>query len=100
MGFRFHKMLLQVTWVGVLLSVTTSASAVLSYPSALPNCQNSTCGGVEIPYPFGMNQGCYLDESFSITCDNSTSKPMYGNVIVKNISIEEHNIEILAYIAC
>uniref|UniRef100_A0A7N2LD40 Uncharacterized protein n=1 Tax=Quercus lobata TaxID=97700 RepID=A0A7N2LD40_QUELO len=98
MGFRFHKMLLQVTWVGVLLSVTTSASAVLSYPSALPNCQNS-CGGVEIPYPFGMNQGCYLDESFSITCDNSTSKPMYGNVIVKNISIEEHNIEILAYTA-
>ncbi|KAL0007376.1 hypothetical protein SO802_008878 [Lithocarpus litseifolius] len=98
MGFRFHKLLLQVTWVGVLLSVTTSASAVLSHPLALPNCQNS-CGGVEIPYPFGMNQRCYLDESFSITCDNSTSQPMYGNVIVKNISIEDHNIEILAYTA-
>ena len=95
MGFRFHKMLLQVTWVGVLLSVTTSASAVLSYPSALPNCQNN-CGGVEIPYPFGMNQGCYLDESFSITCDNLTSQPMYGDAIVKNISIEDHSIEILA----
>ena len=83
MGFRFHKMLLQVTWVGVLLSVTTSASAVLSYPSALPNCQNSTCGGVEIPYPFGMNQECYLDESFLITCDSLTSQPMYGDAIVK-----------------
>ncbi|XP_075646905.1 wall-associated receptor kinase 1-like [Castanea sativa] len=97
MGFQFHKMLLQVTWVAVLLSLTTSASAVL-YPSALPNCQNS-CGGVEIPYPFGMNEGCYLDESFSITCDNSTSQPTYGDVIVKNISIEDHNIEILAYTA-
>ena len=85
MGFRFHKMLLQVTWVGVLLSVTTSASAALSYPSALPNCQNSTCGGVEVPYPFGMNQECYLDESFLITCDSLTSQPMYGDAIVKNI---------------
>ena len=70
MGFRFHKLLLQVTRVGVLLSVTTSASAVLSYPSSLPNCQNC-CGGVEIPYPFGMNQGCYLDESFGFNWINT-----------------------------
>ena len=28
-----------------------------------PNCSTS-CGGVTMPYPFGIEPGCYLGESF------------------------------------
>ena len=29
----------------------------------MPNCTTS-CGGVRVPYPFGIEPGCYLGESF------------------------------------
>ncbi|VVA35375.1 PREDICTED: wall-associated [Prunus dulcis] len=52
-------------------------SAVGSEETSLakPNC-SSRCGSVtQIPYPFGIEAGCYLDDWFQIICDNSTSPP-------------------------
>ncbi|KAL8166263.1 hypothetical protein V2J09_007762 [Rumex salicifolius] len=35
---------------------------------AMPNC-NDTCGGIKIPYPFGMGaSNCFLDPWFEIDC--------------------------------
>ena len=48
----FHSMLVQVTWVGVMLT-TTMAAAAMAYPLALPNCSDS-CGDVKIPYPLAQ----------------------------------------------
>lgn len=33
----------------------------------------STCGGIEIPYPFGIGKGCYLNKWYEITCNTSIS---------------------------
>ncbi|KAG2320251.1 hypothetical protein Bca52824_013464 [Brassica carinata] len=33
----------------------------------------SHCGNISIPYPFGIEKGCYLNEWFAIQCNNSTS---------------------------
>ncbi|KAL6287002.1 hypothetical protein ACE6H2_011392 [Prunus campanulata] len=55
---------------------------------AKPNCQ-SRCGNVEIPYPFGIGAGCYIDDWFQITCFNST-KPFLNiiNLEVLEISVK------------
>ncbi|KAJ4769606.1 Wall-associated kinase family protein [Rhynchospora pubera] len=39
---------------------------------SLPGCPDK-CGNVTIPYPFGTRPGCYRDDGFRITCNESTS---------------------------
>ncbi|KAL6140487.1 hypothetical protein ACLB2K_058786 [Fragaria x ananassa] len=69
--------------ISLLTLCSLSCSAILgvaSSPSlAKPNC-TSHCGSVEIPYPFGIEPGCYrdngtYDRGFQILCDNSTDPP-------------------------
>ncbi|KAK4594782.1 hypothetical protein RGQ29_018479 [Quercus rubra] len=45
------------------------------------SCSRS-CGNVSIPYPFGIEPGCYLSNSYQIYCDHSFSppKPMFLNL--------------------
>ncbi|XP_004295865.1 PREDICTED: wall-associated receptor kinase-like 22-like [Fragaria vesca subsp. vesca] len=61
----------------VMMSSAILAAAQRHKPSiARPHCQPE-CGGIEIPYPFGMgtSDDCYLSDSFQIYCDNSTDPP-------------------------
>ncbi|XP_004306302.1 PREDICTED: wall-associated receptor kinase-like 8-like [Fragaria vesca subsp. vesca] len=71
-------------------SSTTAARSALQM--AVGDCQ-SNCGGVTIPYPFGIgpNQSCYYDEWFRIDCNKSTKgKPFLrlAKLEVLNISIK------------
>ncbi|WRX30651.1 Protein kinase domain - like 10, partial [Theobroma cacao] len=58
-----------------------------------PGCTDR-CGSLEIPYPFGISDGCLLDESFLITCNTTFSppKPFLGqgnaSAPVLNISLD------------
>ncbi|KAM3684219.1 hypothetical protein ACB098_11G028300 [Castanea mollissima] len=56
------------------------------------------CGNMEIPYPFGLREGCYLDPNFFVNCTNSSEPFISVNLIVTNISLHGH-IDILMYIA-
>ncbi|KAL0739264.1 hypothetical protein Bca4012_015474 [Brassica carinata] len=51
----------------VLFMLLCSAVFAASRP-----CQ-SHCGAVEIPYPFGIGESCYLEKSYEIECTNKTS---------------------------
>ncbi|CAN6362532.1 unnamed protein product [Urochloa humidicola] len=42
-------------------------------PIGLPNC-STTCGDVSLPYPFGINTGCYWP-GFNLTCNTSYNPP-------------------------
>ncbi|KAF5467855.1 hypothetical protein F2P56_012067 [Juglans regia] len=63
-----HGKLLQQLLLGVLILAAIAAS--------IPNsiCERM-CGKVEIPYPFGTSEGCYLDKPFLITCNHTFSPP-------------------------
>jgi len=47
-------------------SLRTAESQVMTRPG----CE-SKCGRLDIPYPFGGKEGCYLDERFKILCNSS-----------------------------
>ncbi|WVZ51321.1 hypothetical protein U9M48_002475 [Paspalum notatum var. saurae] len=42
-------------------------------PVGLPGC-NTTCGSVEVPYPFGIGASCSLP-GFNLTCDHTHNPP-------------------------
>ncbi|KAI6689481.1 hypothetical protein NL676_026309 [Syzygium grande] len=85
--------------VGQLLLIPASFSFSQTVSS---KCQE-TCGDVAVPYPFGIGDGCYLNEYFSIRCDvtaTSTPKPYLwnSNIEVLNISLDGE-LRIYTYIS-
>ena len=50
------------------LTLQLVATAVAG-PIALPGCPES-CGGVQVPYPFGIGRGCF-HQGFNLTCDEA-----------------------------
>ncbi|CAD6259283.1 unnamed protein product [Miscanthus lutarioriparius] len=44
-------------------------ATALAGPIALPGCPES-CGGVQVPYPFGIRRGCF-HQGFNLTCDEA-----------------------------
>lgn len=75
-------------------SLITAESQVVTFP----RCR-SNCGGIDIPYPFGMEEGCYLDESFKILCNSSSQAPkltINGNGLeVRYISVRRSMIRVM-----
>ncbi|KAJ4801519.1 Wall-associated kinase family protein [Rhynchospora pubera] len=72
----------------LLLVVSPSKTIAAESPIALPKCPDS-CGGVPIPYPFGIGPNCFRS-GFEVTCNatnNGTSVPYLGETIVLNVSL-------------
>ncbi|PUZ43561.1 hypothetical protein GQ55_8G019000 [Panicum hallii var. hallii] len=61
-----------------------------------PNC-STTCGGVSVPYPFGIDPGCHLGESFRLTCNTSLKPPLLllrEWFQVMNISLDDSTVRL------
>ncbi|KAF3531699.1 hypothetical protein DY000_02036906 [Brassica cretica] len=59
----FLSLFLKLLFLLILYSEDVAASS---------SCQ-SQCGGVKIPYPFGIGKGCYMEKSYEIKCLNTTT---------------------------
>ncbi|KAG6671736.1 hypothetical protein I3842_16G018800 [Carya illinoinensis] len=70
-----------------------ASAAAAAAPIGKPNCTDR-CGDVEISYPFGTSEGCYLDQNYFVNCTNDSSgntrRPMRGKVILLTISLDGH----------
>ncbi|KAL2318397.1 hypothetical protein Fmac_032273 [Flemingia macrophylla] len=71
----------------------------------LPGC-TSTCGGIEIPYPFGVGnssthpqQPCYLEPNFKLVCKNDSNLIWAVNIQVLSINVTTHQMDASFWVA-
>ncbi|KAL4271989.1 hypothetical protein GQ457_13G028610 [Hibiscus cannabinus] len=50
------------------------------------------CGNVDIPYPFGIHVGCYMNDWFRVTCNETIDGP---KVYITSIGLQLLNVSIL-----
>ncbi|XVE55250.1 hypothetical protein DITRI_Ditri03aG0144200 [Diplodiscus trichospermus] len=81
--------------VWMVLAATVTRAQVLAKPGCL-----AYCGNLSIPYPFGTREGCFLNQDFKVTCNDSANTAFLGytDFIVTNISIEGR-LQILTTVA-
>ncbi|XP_054817790.1 wall-associated receptor kinase 2-like [Prosopis cineraria] len=72
----------------VILLVVIAAAGE-ARPSQNGHCLRK-CGDKDIPYPFGVGDGCFLNQYFSLTCYNSKLYFDSSNIEVLNISLDGH----------
>ncbi|XP_062195640.1 wall-associated receptor kinase 17-like isoform X2 [Phragmites australis] len=77
--------------------LSAAATVAPAEEAASPGCTRS-CGNISIPYPFGVEPGCYIEAGFNLTCDRSHRPPRLflgdGTVQVFGISVPNGTVRV------
>ncbi|CAL9077804.1 unnamed protein product, partial [Musa acuminata var. zebrina] len=68
-----------------------------STPSAAAHGCVTKCGSIDVLFPFGLEKGCYRDDSFALTCNTTSNSPtlLFDDYhTVTKISLEEGQLEL------
>ncbi|KAL3734485.1 hypothetical protein ACJRO7_023782 [Eucalyptus globulus] len=57
------------------------------------NC-NRTCGNLNVPFPFGLDESCAWNSELALTCNHTSGELILGNIPVYNISVEDGTMTI------
>ncbi|KAK8549039.1 hypothetical protein V6N13_054200 [Hibiscus sabdariffa] len=80
--------------VNILVSLVVAETVILVTRTRVlaKNGCPSQCGKLSIPYPFGTEEGCFLNENFRINCNESATSSIaylpHTDFIVNNITME------------
>ncbi|CAH1436754.1 unnamed protein product [Lactuca virosa] len=83
---------LQVFRIVISILLSTASTEALDY--AKTGCKDS-CGGIEIPFPFGIGSNCSVNEWYAIDCNSS--KPYlsaFHNLEVSSVSLQEQTVTV------
>lgn len=69
----------------LLITLSSAPSVDAANGWALPSCQ-ATCGGVDIPYPFGIGANCFRP-GFEITCGGGGGTPYLAGTGYKVLNL-------------
>ncbi|KAM0869743.1 hypothetical protein ACQ4PT_040474 [Festuca glaucescens] len=79
----------------LLLCFSASAQVTRGAPGPPPGCPTS-CGGVSVPYPFGIGDGCFWP-GFNLTCDQTRGRLLIGGgntLEVMEISLANSSVRV------
>jgi hypothetical protein len=86
------QVLIMLATLSLLIEAVPFAFAYDQPQQVLPGC-NYTCGGVKVPYPFGIGNStaqnhtpCYMNSKFYLTCVNNSKLIRGNNVQVLDIN--------------
>ncbi|RCV12081.1 hypothetical protein SETIT_2G240200v2 [Setaria italica] len=87
---KYPRLLLSVRLLLLCLPAVSVLAAAAVPPAHRPGCKPS-CGGVDVPYPFGIGDQCAIHRGFTISCNlvNGTERPLSGPFEVTKISIDD-----------
>ncbi|KAL5776882.1 hypothetical protein ACOSP7_009808 [Xanthoceras sorbifolium] len=83
----------------LLLMGANAAPTPPQLAQAKPGCR-TTCGDLQVVYPFGTEDGCYLNKTFLITCNDTHYNPpkpflrQSTSLVVTNITLEEGRLQV------
>lgn len=98
-----HQLVLLLI-VQLVLATKTSTSQPVTTSNETLGCLES-CGSISIPFPFGTSLGCYYDQTFLVTCNQTspTSTPKLffprSNVSILEISLDSGELRVESPIA-
>ncbi|XP_047051771.1 wall-associated receptor kinase 3-like [Lolium rigidum] len=76
----------------LLLCFSASAQVTRGASRPPPGCPTS-CGGVSVPYPFDIGDGCHWP-GFNLTCDRTRGRLLIGTLEVVEISLANSTVRV------